>query len=76
MNALLDQAIEAVSKLPSAEQEIIARDILDRLAAEERWQSALADPRSETLLKRLADEARAEIARGDVIEGDPATIAE
>lgn len=72
MNALFDKAIAAVSRLPDAEQEAIARELLERIEADRRWDAALADPRSERLLKRLADEARADIARGEVVEGDPA----
>jgi hypothetical protein len=30
-----------------------------------------ADPRSEAILKRLADEAREDIARGELVDGDP-----
>jgi hypothetical protein len=73
MNALLDKAIAAVSKLPEAEQEAIARDVLDRLAADEHWSALLADPRSAATLGRLASEARADVARGDVLDFDPAT---
>lgn len=58
MNALLDKAIAAVSRLPDAEQEAIARELLDRIEADRRWDTALADPRSEALLRRLADDAR------------------
>lgn len=73
MNALLDKAIKAVTKLSPEQQEAIARDILDRIEADAQWDAALADPRSRDLLKRLADEARDDIARGDVLDGDPAT---
>ena len=70
MNKLLTKAIEAVSRLPDAEQTDVARLILERLEAEDRWDVAFADPRSEALLKQLADEAMAEGS----IEGDPSTI--
>ena len=71
MNALLDKAISAIKRLPEAEQEAIAREVLDRIEADARWDALFADPRSEALLERLADEALDEIRRGDVIEGDP-----
>ncbi len=73
MNALLNKAIEAVSKLPDAEQEAIAREMLDRLEADARWDTLFADPRSKAALSRMAAEARADIARGDVLDYDPAT---
>jgi hypothetical protein len=73
MNALLNKAIAAVSKLPDAEQEAIAREMLDRLEADARWDTLFADPRSKTALSRMAAEARADIARGDVLDYDPAT---
>jgi hypothetical protein len=57
MNALLDKAISAIKKLPEAEQEAIAREVLDRIAADARWDALFADPRSEALLERLADAA-------------------
>ena len=68
MSALLDKAIFAIRKLPEAEQEAIAREILERIEADARWQELFADPRSESLLDRLADEALDEIRRGDVID--------
>jgi hypothetical protein len=71
MNALLDKAISAIQKLPEAEQEAIAREVLDRIEADARWDALLADPRSEALLEKLADQALEEISRGDVVKGDP-----
>jgi sugar-specific transcriptional regulator TrmB len=71
MNALLDKAISAIQKLPEAEQEAIAREVLERIEADARWEKLFADPRSEALLERLADEALDEIRHGDVIDGDP-----
>ena len=71
MNALFDKAIAAIAKLPDAEQEAIAREMLDRLEADARWDKLLTDPRSKAALSRLAAEARADIARGDVTDGDP-----
>jgi hypothetical protein len=68
MNALLDKAISAVQTLPEAEQEEIAREILERIDANARWDALFADPRSEALLNRLADEACDEIRRGDIFD--------
>lgn len=66
MNAWVDKAIAAIAKLPEREQEAIARDVLARIEADARWDQLFADPRSETLLSRLAAETRSEVARGEV----------
>ena len=58
MNGTLKEAFEAASQLPEAEQEKLAAVIFEELAADERWQAALAG--SESTLERLADEALAE----------------
>jgi hypothetical protein len=71
MNALLEKAISAVKKLPEVEQEAIAREVLERIGADARWDALFVDPRSEALLERLADEVADEVRRGDVIDGDP-----
>ena len=71
MNALLDKAISAIKKLPVSEQEAIAREVLERIGADTRWDTLFADARSETLLERLADEAVEDIRRGEVVDSDP-----
>lgn len=71
MNAILDKAISAIQKLPEAEQEAIAREVLERIEADARWDALFADPRSEALLEKLADEAIDEVRRGHVVDGDP-----
>jgi sugar-specific transcriptional regulator TrmB len=65
MNALL------IQKLPEAEQEAIAREVLERIEADARWDTLFSDPRSEVALKRLAEEAREDIASGQTVDGDP-----
>jgi hypothetical protein len=72
MNALFDKAIIAIRKLPEAEQEAIACEILERIEADARWDALFADPRSEHALQRLAAEAEAEIKRGEAFDFDPA----
>jgi len=72
MNALLDKAISAIQKLPEAEQEAIAREVLERIEADARWDVLFADPRSKGVLKRLAGEAQEDIERGDILDLDPA----
>lgn len=71
MNALLNKAITALQKLPDKEQEAIARDVLDQLAADDRWRDLLSDPRSAGVLEKLAEEARRDIAAGRVSDRDP-----
>jgi len=71
MTELLEKAIKAASRLSQEQQDAIASEILARIEADARWDAALADPRSDRLLKQLADEARADIARGDVLDTDP-----
>jgi hypothetical protein len=71
MNALLDKAIFAIRRLPEAEQEAIARELLERIEADARWDALFADPRSEALLERLAEDALDEVSRGEVLDGDP-----
>ena len=74
MTELLNKAFDAATRLPADEQDALARDILATLAADARWDALFADPRSEALLDRLADEALAEVARGAAIDGDPSTV--
>ena len=73
MNAIVTQAIAALHKLPEAEQEAIARELLERIEADTRWDRLFADPRSEALLSRLAAEANEEIMRGEVFDYDPSS---
>jgi hypothetical protein len=72
MSALLDKAIAAIRELPEGEQDAIAREMLERIEADARWDKLFADPRSKDALKRLAAEAQADIERGDVFDFDPA----
>lgn len=71
MTELMEKAIEELKRLPDDEQNEIARDLLERLASEGRWDELFADPRSEAALTKLAAKTRTDIARGDVFEGDP-----
>jgi hypothetical protein len=64
MTQLLEQALDAVRKLPPVEQDTIASLILQELADEDRWNSAFA--RSQPQLERLADKVRSDIAAGKV----------
>ncbi len=71
MTILLDKAIKVLRQLPPEEQDALAREVLDRVAADQRWEALFNDPRSGPLLDRLVREVRADIAAGDVIDGDP-----
>lgn len=63
MTALLEKAIEQVSKLPVPEQEAIASLIFDEINSERRWDDQFA--RSQDKLAKLADEALAEFEAGE-----------
>ena len=71
MTKLLKKALERVSTLPDGEQDAVAGIILEELEDEARWRVAFA--KSQAALARLANEARAEIARGDVLPFDPSS---
>ncbi len=71
MTKLLKKALERVSTLPDDEQDAIASISLEEIEDEARWRASVA--RSQGALARLADQARAEIARGDVLPFDPAS---
>ena len=74
MTSLLEKALREAARLPAAEQDRIARVILDEIEDDARWQASFA--RSQDRLAALVGAAREEIARGDVQEGDPSTSAE
>ena len=55
MTKLLKKAFEAASKLPELEQNMLAKQLLNELAAEKKWEKAFAN--SEDVLSKLANEA-------------------
>ncbi len=69
MTSLLKKALQRLSALPDDEQDAIAAIIFDEIGDEARWRASFA--KSQDVLARLADEARSEIARGDVLPFDP-----
>jgi hypothetical protein len=69
MTRLLEQAIAAVSALPDAEQDVLARALLDELGAESGWDTRFAE--SADALAALADEARGEHRAGQTRPLDP-----
>jgi hypothetical protein len=56
------KAFDAASRLPDRDQDALAAAILEELAADERWETALAA--TPGALERLADEALAEHRAG------------
>jgi len=66
MTQLLVQAIEAVQKLPPAEQDAVASLILQELADEKRWDDAFA--RTQPQLERLTEKVEADVAAGRVCD--------
>ena len=69
MTKALKKAFEAASRLPQREQDELTAAILEELAADERWEAALAQSRG--ALERLADEALAEHRAGRTKALDP-----
>lgn len=69
MNIWVSKLIAAVSRLPDVEQETLAREVLARLEADNRWRDVFADPRSEAALSKLVKEA---LADDEALDFDPA----
>lgn len=62
MTKLLAEAFEKVSRLPETLQDQLARELLDELAWESRWDEALAESHSRA--DQLAEKAVAEFKAG------------
>lgn len=62
MTQLLEEVLTKVRQLPASEQDAIAQLILDELEDEQQWDAAFA--RSQDVLSRLAEKARADIRAG------------
>lgn len=69
MPPTLEKALEQLKALPSDAQEAIAHDLLEMIYSERKWDQLFENPRSEAVLKRLADEADAD----ESFDFDPAT---
>lgn len=67
MTSLLEKALREAARPPAAEQDRIARVILDEIEDDGRWQASFA--RSQDRLAALAGAACEEIARGEVRDG-------
>jgi len=55
MTKMLEKAFKKAAKLPEAEQNALAKWLLEELEAEKEWEKRFAE--SEDILGRLADEA-------------------
>jgi hypothetical protein len=55
MTTLLAKAFDEATKLPDAEQNALAKWLLDELESDRQWSTAFAE--SEDVLDKLADEA-------------------
>jgi len=66
MTELLEQAIAKLKALPTQEQDVIAKMILEELEDERRWDESFA--RSPELLAELASEAMSEHRAGKTQE--------
>lgn len=62
MTELLSKAFEQASELPPRLQDELARQILEDLIGESKWDETLA--RTQNQLEKLADEALAELRSG------------
>jgi hypothetical protein len=62
MTKALKKAFEVASRLPDREQDALAAAILEEMAADERWEAAVAA--APGALEQLADEALAEHRAG------------
>lgn len=69
MTKLLEQAVAKARELSEAEQDAIARLVLDEIESERRWDEAVR--RSPGKLAKLADKAWAEHEAGLSEELDP-----
>jgi hypothetical protein len=69
MTRALDAAIAKLATLPADEQDRIAQWLLDELRDDEAWTRQFAT--SQDTLRKLAAEARADLAAGRATELDP-----
>jgi hypothetical protein len=72
MTKLLEQAVAEAAKLPAADQDALARLLLDEIASERAWDERFA--KSQDVLERMAAEALAEHAAGLTTPLDPERI--
>ena len=71
MTKLLERAIEALKRLPDADQDSMAREVLTRIEEEAEWDHLVASPKSQSWLEDAARQALEEHARGETLPVDP-----
>ncbi len=64
MTQLMEIAIERLKRIPEAEQDEVASRIIDELEDDELWDEKFS--RSQSVLDRLANKAKADIQAGRV----------
>ncbi len=69
MSELMEKAINAIAKLPEAEQDAMGAWILEEIDSERRWSRAFEE--SQDILAELADEALEELRTGKTFPLDP-----
>ncbi len=69
MTSLLEKAFDVASKLPTLEQNILARALLDEIESEKKWDELFSE--SEDVLAQLAAEALQEEEQDMTTELDP-----
>ncbi len=63
MTTLLETAFEKISALPEMEQNIYAKNLLDEIEFEKKWDSSFSE--SEDLLSQMADSALKDLENSD-----------
>ncbi|PHS31497.1 MAG: hypothetical protein COA92_07960 [Sulfurovum sp.] len=63
MTTLLETAFEKISALPEIEQNIYAKNLLEEIASEKKWDSSFSE--SEDLLSQMADGALEDFKSND-----------
>ena len=63
MTTLLESAFEKISTLPEIEQNIYAKNLLEEIESEKRWDSSFSE--SEDMLGQMADEALKEFQNNE-----------
>ena len=63
MTTLLESAFEKISALPEIEQNIYAKNLLDEIESEKKWNNSFSE--SEGLLSQMADDALKDLKNSD-----------
>ncbi|WP_045218572.1 hypothetical protein [Desulfonatronum thioautotrophicum] len=72
MTSLLEKAFDVASRLPTLEQNIVARMVLEEIESENKWDHLFSE--SEGTLAQLAQEALQDYAQGKTTKLDPDTM--